>query len=167
MSEQDAQAKPDEESDTGRVDSLQLILSYARESYLQQFATLDTYRARAGSLLAFAAVLVTLSAAAAPRVDRSLAQAGGTGFVMLSAILLLLVSLGKGLQAAPSRRTLARSDLAAPAHTTEQRLLRDTPDVVGSNQRILTRLGTVLSIGLLCLVVGTIIIGVRVAVLLP
>ena len=87
--------------------------------------TLEAYRARAGSLLAFAAV-----------------------------------------RAAPSRRTPTRSDVTAPVRETHERLLRGTLDVLGFNQRILSRLRTLLSVGLLCLATGTILIGARVTELL-
>lgn len=170
MNAQNTQAMPnsehDGEYDTGPADSLQIILSYARESYLQQFATLDAYRARAASLLAFAAVLVAISAGTAPRVARSLLLAGGTIFVLASAVLFLIVSLAQRFEAAPSARTLARSDIAAPAQATQEQLLRGTLDVLRSNQRILTRLSGLLSAGLLGLVAGTVIIGVRVTGLL-
>jgi hypothetical protein len=50
MNVANTQAMPHSEDDggcdTGPADSLQIILSYARESYLQQFETLDAYRAR-------------------------------------------------------------------------------------------------------------------------
>ena len=87
--------------------------------------TLEAYRARAGSLLAFAA-----------------------------------------LRAAPSPRTLARSDVTAPVRETYERLLRGTLDVLDFNQRILSRRRALSSVGLLCLVAGTILIGVRVTGLL-
>ncbi len=156
----------DGEYDTGPADSLQIILGYARQSYLQQFATLDAYRARAASLLAFAAVLVAISAGTAQTDARSLLQASGTIFVLASAVIFLMVSLGQGFEATPSTRTLARSDLAAPVQATQEQLLRGTLDVLRSNQRILTRLSGLLSAGLLGLVAGTIIIGVRVTELL-
>lgn len=124
---------------SGGTDSLDLVLGYARQSYLQQSTSLDAYRTRAGRLLAFAAVLVTLSAGTTPAPHLSLAQAAGTVFV----------------------------DLDAPRHATQERLLRSTLDVLGSNQRLLTRVRTVLSVGLVCLLAGTIIIGLRVATLLP
>ncbi len=87
--------------------------------------TLEAYRARAGSLLAFAA-----------------------------------------LRAAPSPRTLARSDVTAPVRETYERLLRGTLDVLDFNQRILSRRRALSSVGLLCLVAGTIRVGVRVTGLL-
>ena len=152
---------------SGGTDSLDLVLGYARQSYLQQSTSLDAYRTRAGSLLAFAAVLVTLSAATTPAPHLSLAQAAGTVFVVLSAILFLVASVGESLRVAPSTRTLAQSDLDAPRHATQERLLRSTLDVLGANQRVLTRVRTVLSVGLVCLLAGTIIIGLRVAMLLP
>jgi hypothetical protein len=166
MIERDTPTGSHGEHDREPADSLQIILGYARENYLQQFTTLDAYRARAASLLAFAAVLVALSAGAAPRDARSLLQAGGTIFVLASAVLFLIVSLGEGLRVAPSRRTLERSDLSAPVQATQERLLRGTLDVLGVNKRILTRLRTLLSVGLLCLVTGTIIIGAHVTELL-
>ena len=87
--------------------------------------------------------------------------------MVLAAILFLVGSLGESLQIASSTRTLAQSDMEAPRRLTQERLLRSTLDVLGSNQRVLTRLRKVLSVGLLCLLLGTVIIGLRVALLLP
>ena len=166
MNEQSTLATPRGEQRNEPAGSLQTILSYARQNYAQQFVTLEAYRARAGSLLAFAAVLVAISAGSASRDAPSLFQAGGTVLVLASAVLFLIVSLGEGLRAAPSRRTLARSDVTAPMHETHERLLRGTLDILGFNRRILGRLRTLLSVGLLCLVAGTILIGARVTELL-
>jgi len=148
------------------VGSLQTILTYARQNYAQQFVTIEAYRARAGSLLAFAAVLVAISAGSASRGAPSLLQAGGTVLVLASAVLFLIVSLGEGLRYAPSRRTLAQSDVTAPVRETHERLLRDTLDVLGFNQRILGRRRAMSSVGLLCLAMGTMLIGARVTGLL-
>ncbi len=109
---------------------------------------------------------MTFSGGIAPRDARSAWQAGGTVFVLASAVLFLIVSLGEGLRVTPSRRTLERSNLAAPVQATQERLLRGTLDILGFNKRILARLRTLLSVGLLCLVAGTIIIGARVTELL-
>jgi len=166
MNEQSTLATPRGEHGSARAGSLQTILGYARQNYAQQFVTLEAYRARAGSLLAFAAVLVAISAGSAQRDAPSLSQAGGTVLVLASAVLFLIVSLGEGLRAAPSPRTLARSDVTAPVRETHERLLRGTLDVLGFNQRILSRLRTLLSVGLLCLATGTILIGARVTELL-
>ena len=166
MDTQPRDRSPDRRDAAGRSDSLDLILGYARQSYDQQLARLETYRSRAGSLLAFAAVLVTLSAGTAPGAGRSVAQAAGTLLVSMAAVLFLAVSLGEGLRVAPSVLSLARSDLADPPHVIKSRLLRNTLDVLGPNQRTVARLGAVPSIGLLCLVAGTIVIGVRVTLLL-
>jgi len=167
MNEQNTPAQPKGEPHGNEpAGSLQTILSYARQNYAQQFVTLEAYRARAGSLLAFAAVLVAISAGSAQRGAPSLSQAGGTVLVLAAAVLFLLVSLGEGLRYAPSRRTLARSDVTAPVHETHERLLRGTLDVLDFNQRILGRLRALLFVGLLCLVAGTILIGARVTELL-
>ena len=166
MDEQTTSAAPNSEYGNEPAGSLQTILTFARQNYAQQFVTLEAYRARAGSLLAFAAVLVAISAGSAPRDAPSLSQAGGTVLVLASAVLFLIVSLGEGLRAAPSPRTLARSDVTAPVRETHERLLRGTLDVLGFNQRILSRLRTLLSVGLLCLATGTILIGARVTELL-
>ena len=166
MNEQNAPAQPHCEHGNAPPGSLQTILSYARQNYAQQFVTLEAYRARAGSLMAFAAVLVAISAGSAQRGAPSLSQAGGTVLVLASAVLFLIVSLGEGLRYAPSRRTLARSDVTAPMHETHERLLRGTLDILGFNRRILGRLRTLLSVGLLCLATGTILIGARVTELL-
>ena len=66
----------------------------------------------------------------------------------------IIVSLGEGLRAAPSPRTLARSDVTAPVWETHERLLRGTLDVLDFNRRILGRLRALLFVGLLCLVAG-------------
>ncbi len=167
MNEQNTPAQPRREHGNAPAGSLQTILSYARQNYAQQFVTLEAYRARAGSLLAFAAVLVAISSGSASSDAPSLSQAGGTVLVLASAVLFLIVSLGEGLRAAPSPRTLARSDVTAPVHETHERLLlRGTLDVLDFNRRILGRLRTLLSVGLLCLVAGTILIGARVTELL-
>lgn len=166
MNEQDAPATPHGGHGNEPAGSLQTILGYARQNYAQQFVTIEAYRARAGSLLAFAAVLVAISAGSAQRDSPSLSQAGGTVLVLASAVLFLIVSLGEGLRFAPSRRTLARSDVTAPVRQTHERLLRGTLDVLGLNQRIISRLRALLSAGLLCLVAGTILIGARVTELL-
>ena len=97
---------------------------------------------------------------------RSRAAGGGTVLVLASAVLFLIVSLGEGLRAAPSPRMLARSDVTAPLHETHERLLRGTLDILGFNRRILGRLRALSSVGLLCLVAGTILIGARVTELL-
>jgi len=85
------QKPPDERRGSDGKDSLDLVLDYARQSYGQQFAAQDAYRTRAGSLLAFAAVLVALSAGAVPRGGGRVAQAAGTVFVVLSVGLLCLL----------------------------------------------------------------------------
>lgn len=166
MNEHNAPAQPLSEHSNEPAGSLQTILSYARQNYAQQFVTLEAYRARAGSLLAFAAVLVAISAGSASRDAPSLPQASGTVLVLASAVLFLIVSLGEGLRAAPSPRTLAQSDVTAPVQETHERLLRGTLDVLGFNQRILSRRRAMSSIGLLCIVAGTVLIGARVTELL-
>ena len=118
MNEQNTPAEPNGERGNEPSGSLQTILSYARQNYAKQFVTLEAYRARAGSLLAFAAVLVAISAGSASRDAPSLFQAGGTVLVL------------------------------------------------GFNQRILGRRRAMSSVGLLCLVAGTILIGARVTGLL-
>ena len=147
-------------------DSLDLILSYARQSYDRQIARLETYRTRAGSLLAFAAVLVALSAGAAPEVGRDLAQAVGTVAVLIAAVLFLAASSARGLREVPSVRSLSALDIADPPATTKAGLLRNTLVALRFNRRLLTRVGAVLSVGLAWLLVGTILIGVRVTLLL-
>jgi len=147
-------------------DSLDLILAYARQSYDQQFASLDAYRARAGSLLAFAAVLVTLAAGDLTTGHDSTALAAGTLFVLQAAVLFLIASAGRSLQVAPSTRTLASAELRAERRLTEERVLRSTLDVLDSNHRVLSRARALLSVGLLSLLVGTVIIGLRLALLL-
>ncbi len=154
MNERNTAAQPHGEHGNAPAGSLQTILSYARQNYARQFVTLEAYRARAGSLLAFAAVLVAVSAGSAQRGAPSLSQAGGTVLVLASSVLFLIVSLGEGLRYAPSRRTLARSDVTAPVRETHERLLRGTLDVLDFNRRILGRLRALLFVGLLCLVAG-------------
>ena len=166
MNERSTLATPHGEHSQAPSGSLQTILNYARQNYAQQFVTLEAHRARAGSLLAFAAVLVAISAGSAQRDAPSLFQAGGTVLVLASAVLFLIVSLGESLRYVPSRRTLARSDVTAPVRETHERLLRGTLDVLDFNQRILSRRRALSSVGLLCLVAGTILIGARVTELL-
>ena len=89
---------------------------------------------------------------------RSRAAGGGTVLVLASAVLFLIVSLGEGLRAAPSPRTLARSDVTAPVRETHERLLRGTLDVLGFNQRLLGRLRALSSVGPLRIATGTILI---------
>ena len=146
MNERSTLATPHGEHSQAPAGSLQSILNYARQNYAQQFVTLEAHRARAGSLLAFAAVLVAISAGSAQRDAPSLFQAGGTVLVLASAVLFLIVSLGEGLR--------------------YERLLRDTLDVLGFNQRILGRRRAMSSVGLLCLATGTMLIGARVTELL-
>ncbi len=153
------------ENDSGR-DSLDLILSYARRSYDQQVGTLETYRSRAGSLLAFAAVLVTLTSGAGPDLTRSLAQAIGTVCVLVSAVLFLVVSSAKGFREIPSMGSLETWDIDAPLEQSKITLLRHTLVAIRSNRRALGLVGAVLSIGLAWLLAGTILIGVRLALLL-
>lgn len=150
----------------GGSDSLDLVLDYARRSYEQQFTRLDAYRARSGNLLAFAAVLVTFSTGATPGDSTSVAQAAGTLLVSVAAVLFLIVSLGKGLRVAPSVPSLARSDMSDSPEVIKSRLLRNTLGVLGPNERAVERLGGLLSVGLLCLLAGTIVIGARVTLLL-
>lgn len=116
--------------------------------------------------MAFAAVLVAVSAGAAQRQASSLTQVGGTTLDLVSAVLLLSVSLGEGLRVAPSHRTLARSSVTTPVRDTHDRLLRGTLDVPSVDQGILLRLRAVLSVGLLCLVAGTVLIRANVTGLL-
>lgn len=157
----DGDTEPDSRS------SLEIVLEYARYSYDQQFASLDAYRARAGSLLAFAAVLVALSAGTGPPGTAAVTKGLGTMFVVASAVLFLVASAAERLQVAPSTHALDEFELDASRRTTQERLLRSTLDVLGANRRVLTRVRTVLSIGLLCLLMGTIIIGMRMTLLLP
>jgi hypothetical protein len=156
----------DRRSTDGDGDSLDLILGYSRQSYDQQFSRLETYRTRAGSLLAFAAVLVALSAGAAPRAGRDLAQAVGTVAVLIAAVLFLVASSARGLREVPSVRALSELDIADPPTDTKAGLLRNTLVALRFNRRLLTRVGAVLSVGLAWLLVGTILIGVRVTLLL-
>ena len=146
--------------------SLDLILTYARQSYDQQVATLEMHRSRAGSLLAFAAVLVTLASGTGPAVTRSLAQAIGTVCVLVSAVLFLVVSSAKGFREIPSMSSLETWDIDASPEQSKVRLLRHTLAAIRSNRRALGLVGAVLSIGLAWLLAGTILIGVRLALLL-
>lgn len=148
-------------------DSLDIILDFAWRNYERQFRSLDSYRARAGSLLAFAAVLVTLSASPTSSADRNLTQAGGTLLVVVAAVLFLAASVSGSLQVTPPPRTLRRLGPTSPQYVTKQQILRGTLEALAANQRALVRVRSTLSIGLVCLLVGTVIIGLRVAVLLP
>lgn len=146
--------------------SLDLILSYARQSYDQQVATLEVYRSRAGSLLAFAAVLVTLTSRTGPDLTRSLAQATGTVCVLVSAVLFLVVSSAKGFREVPSTHSLEIWDIDASPEQSKVRLLRHTLVAIRSNSHALSLVGAVLAIGLAWLLAGTILIGVRLTLLL-
>ena len=159
--------QPTRRSTPSSPDSLDIILESAARSYEHQFRFLESYRARAGNLLAFAAVLVTLSAGTTPVRERSLTQATGTVFVLLAAVLFLVASVGESLQVTPPPHRFAQMGPDSPPEVTKQRLLRGMLEALVSNDRTLVRVRAVLSIGLVCLVLGTVIIGLRVAVLLP
>lgn len=160
----DAAAAGGDSADDG--DSLDLILTYARQSYDLQFARHDAYRARSGTLLAFAAVLVALSAGSVTAAPPGKAHVAGTGAVLVAAVVFMVASSGSGLQLVPSARWVMATDVADPAATTKRRLLRSLTVAIESNQRALRRLSTLLSVGLLWLLVGTILIGVRLTLLL-
>lgn len=147
-------------------DSLDLVLGYARQSYDLQFARHDAYRARSGTLLAFAAVLVTLSAGTAPAGPPGKTHIAGTGAVLVAAVVFMMASSGPGLRLIPPVRWFTATDVTDPAATTKERLLRSLTVALESNQRTLRRLSTLLSVGLLWLLLGTILIGVRFTLLL-
>lgn len=79
--------------------------------------------------------------------------------MVAAAVLFLIASSGYRLRTAPSPRSLARSDLEAPSGGTARRLLRSTLVAVEANGQALRRLESVFAAGLVCLVTGTIVIG--------
>ena len=139
--------------------SVDLVLGYARATYDEQFSRLDAYRARSGGLLAFAAALVALSSSVAPNRVPGPARAVGIAFVLAAAVLFLVASSAYRLRAAPSPRLLARTDLEAPHSSTARQLLRSTLFAVEANGRALRRLELVFAVGLVCLLAGTIVLG--------
>ena len=147
------------------ADSLDLILSHARQTYQHQVVTLEAYRARAVSLLAVAAVLVTF-AGAGPYASPSVTHAVGTVCVLVSAVFFLLVSSARGFRAVPSLKSLTGWPIGEPVRDSKMRLLRHTLVGANSNRRELQLFGSLLTAGLVCLLVGTILIGARLALLL-
>jgi hypothetical protein len=166
MSSQSHDGPPENLKGAADDDSLDLVLDRARRGYEQQIATFESHRARAGTLLAYAAVLVTFSAATSPTTGHAPTQAAGTACVLLAAGLFLVASSGSGLRLVPTIRWLKTAEVRDPAVTTKERLLRNVLATLESNQRPVARLEAILSIGLLWLLLGTIIIGVRFALLL-
>ncbi len=151
----------------GAQGSVDLVLGYARATYDEQFSRLDAYRARSGGLLAFAAALVALSSSVAPNRVPGPARAVGIAFVLAAAVLFLVASSAYRLRAAPSPRSLARTDLEAPHASTARQLLRTTFVAVEANRRALRRLEFVFAIGLVCLLAGTIVLGLYMTFPLP
>lgn len=146
-------------------ENLQLILDLAREAYWRQHDRLESYRTRAGSLLAFAAVLVAVSVdATVPARDSW--SAAGIIFVVLSATLFLLVFVGFHLEYTPDVRSLADSYLVEDCTLTQLQVLGNTVEAVGLNGRAVQRVELVYSVALVGLTLGTLIIGVRAALLL-
>jgi len=162
-----AQSRTASHNDDGdQGDSLDLILDYARQSYQEQLARVESYRARAGALLAFAAVLVTFSTATASTNGRAPTQAAGTLCVVLAAVLFLLASSARGSRLIPSVRWLTTAEVGDAAAATKARLLRSLLVALESNQRPLRRLGILLYAGLLWLLLGTVVLGARLTLLL-
>jgi len=147
------------------TDSLDFVLSHARQSYQQQVGTLEAYRARPVSLLAVAALLVTFTGAG-PYASPSVTHAVGTICVLVSAVFFLLVSSARGFRAVPSLKSLTRWPIGEPISESKTRLLRHTLVGANSNRRELQLFGSLLTAGLVCLLVGTILIGARLALLL-
>jgi hypothetical protein len=160
-------SKPRENDDAATAtDSLDLILDTARRGYEQQIAAFESHRARAGTLLAFAAVLVTFSAATSPSTGHAPTHAAGTACVLLAAVLFLVASSGSGLRLVPTIRWLKTAEVGDGAVTTKERLLRSILAALEANRRPLARLEAFISIGLLWLLLGTTVSGVRFALLL-
>jgi len=151
----------------GAEGSAALVLGYARAIYDEQFNRLDAYRARSGGLLAFAAALVALSSGVAPSRVPGPARTVGIAFVLAAAVLFLVASSGYRLRAAPSPRSLAHTDLEAPPGSTARQLLRSTLFAVEANGRALRRLEFVFAVGLVCLLAGTVVIGLYMTFRLP
>ncbi len=151
----------------GAEGSVGLVLGYARATYDEQFSRLDAYRARSGGLLAFAAALVALSSSVAPNRGPGPARTIGIAFVLAAAVLFLVASSAYRLRAAPSPRSLARTDLEAPHGSTARQLLHTTLVAVEANGRALRRLEFVFAVGLVCLLAGTVVIGLYMTFRLP
>jgi hypothetical protein len=149
-----------------RGDSLEFVLDTARRAYEQQVATFERHRARAGALLAFAAVLVTVSGAARPIEGYALLQASGTFCVLLAAVVFLTASSWPGLRLVPTVRWFRTAEVEKTQSASEARLLRSLLFALETNQRPLQRISTLLSIGLFWLLAGTSIIGARLTLLL-
>ena len=87
--------------------------------------------------------------------------------MLAAAVLFLVASSGYRLRTAPSPRSLAHSDLEAPPGSTARQLLRSTLFAVEANGRALRRLERVFAIGLVCLLAGTVVIGLYMTFRLP
>ncbi len=147
-------------------DSLEFVLDTARRAHEQQVATFERHRVRAGTLLAFAAVLVTVSGAASPIEGYALLQASGTFCVLLAAVAFLTASSWPGLRLVPTVRWFRTAEVETTRSASEARLLRSLLFALETNQRPLQRISILLSIGLLWLLAGTSIIGARLTLLL-
>ena len=87
--------------------------------------------------------------------------------MLAAAVLFLVASSGYRLRTAPSPRSLARSDLEAPPGSTARQLLHTTLVAVEANGRALRRLEFVFAVGLVCLLAGTVVIGMYMTFRLP
>ena len=134
--------------------------------FLVQFAQRDQQRTRCSALLAFAGILATLSTSAARDAHGSLLIFIGIIALIAAAGLFFAGIVWFGLDTTPRFRKLADEYLLSSRRHAELQILGNTVSVIRRNERTLQRTDSPFGFAVLLLVLGTLLIGARVALLL-
>ena len=147
-------------------DSVALVYGLARAAYRDQFAQRDQQRTRCGTLLAFAGILATLSITAARDAQGSLLIFCGIIALIAAAGLFFAGIVWFSLEITPRFWKLADEYLLSSRRHAELQILGNTVGVIRRNERTLQRADSLFGIAVLLLLLGTLLIGTRVALLL-
>ena len=154
------------EEQRGPRDSVDLVYGIARAAYRDQFSQRDQQRTRCGALLAFAGILATLSMSAARDAHGSLLIFMGIIALIAAAGLFFAGIVWFSLDITPRVRQLADEHLLSSPRDTQLQVLGNTVSVIHRNERSLQRADSLFGLAVLLLYLGTLLVGVRVAILL-
>jgi hypothetical protein len=146
-----------------RIPKTNYVLRYASAEAARQESRLEAFRSRAGSLLAFAAVFAALSVDAVTGEEGGVLLFTGIVLVVVAAAMFLIVSAGFRLTRSPDPRVLADDYLYDDVAEIESHILRNTLDDIESNERMILQVEALYTFGLILLMLGTVVIGTRVA----
>lgn len=155
----------DTQLDNPNRSSDELIYEIARQAYQAQLSERESYRAQSGTLLAFAGVITGLSVAGESVVGRSPWMGAGVLLLVAAAALFFAVIAWFSLEVTPRLRPLYENYVATDVGETRLHLAGSFVEVVEANEKTLERVYFVHTLGAMMLLMGTVIVGVRMALM--